>query len=273
MSIFGVLYGFSTCLLFAVTGLAEIKVISETVRIPAGGNIATVYCTGLTGIEGVLEGSGVPLPTSLGGVSVMFDSVSAPLLAVATVDGTNGASYQQVDFQVPYEAGAATPKIVQGNQSATIPVSPAPWGTFAGILQHGSDYRPVTLNDPPRAGEWIITYGSNFGDVDNRPQTGYPASAALLSRVSTLFLGVDLWHFRLRLDNVATEIPLEIGYLGLAPGKVGLYQLNFRMPDQLPSAPAWIHLQRIGYCNVFPGQNGNCNGIQKDSTDWLLLYQ
>ena len=89
---------------------------------------------------------------------------------------------------------------------------------------------------------------------------------------STLIAGLDLWHFRLRLDNVITEVPLAIGYLGLAPGTVGVYQLNFRMPDQLPKGPAWIHLQRIASCGARP--NPGCGvGIRTDATEWVPLYK
>ena len=194
------------------------------------------------------------------------------MLAVANMPTFHGGAFQWIKFQVPYEAPAASPTIIQGDQSVAISAPAAPWGAFSPTFQHASDYRPVSSNDPPRAGEWIIVYGTNFGDVQNAPATGYPAGSNPLSPVSTLIAGLDLWHFRLHLDNVITEVPLEIGYLGLAPGTVGVYQLNFRMPDPLPNGPAWIHLQRIANCGSEP--NPGCGqGLRVDDSAWVQLYQ
>ena len=248
-------------------------------KLPAPGSLATVYCTGLEGIEGLLEGSGVPLPTSLGGVRVTFGAVDAPLLAVKDVRAGSSA-YQQINFQVPYGA-TADPRIVQGAQSAAVPYTPDPWGEFFHtftfgsnlLAQHAVDYRPVTFADPPQAGEWIIVYGTNFGDVEGPPQSGVPAPADRLVPFTTRLAGRDgLWNFRLRLDTVISEIPLEIGFVGLAPGNVGVYQLNFRMPDPLPPGPAWIYMQRIANCG--DRFNSLCGpGLRMDFTRWELLYQ
>jgi hypothetical protein len=67
-------------------GRSEIRVLQvlsvpSTPGLPGPGSLATVYCTGLDGIEGTLVGSGVPLPTSLGGVRVTFGAVDALLLS------------------------------------------------------------------------------------------------------------------------------------------------------------------------------------------------
>jgi uncharacterized protein (TIGR03437 family) len=241
--------------------------------LPEPGSLATIYCTGLVGIEGTIEASGTPLPTSLAGVRVTFGAVEAPLLAVAAF-GTPPSSYQQVNFQVPFGA-TGPPMLVQGQQSASIPLTPAPWGQlFLNngdlLAQHASDYRLVSSADPPRAGEWIITYGSNFGPVVQAPTSGFPAP---LDRLVPLDSGgLKPWIFRVRLDTLtSSEIPLEVGFLGLAPGKVGIYQINFRMPDPLPPGPAWIYLQRIANCG-FRFSAGCGIGILTDFTDWVVLY-
>jgi len=260
-------------LAISVEGRSEIRILQvysaiATPGLPAPGSLATVYCTGIDGIEGTLEGSGVPLPTSLGGVRVTFGAVDAPLLAVKDVRSGDNA-YQQINFQVPFGATAA-PAVVQGAQRAGLPNTPAPWGQFFFGAQHADNYRPVTFNDPPKAGEWIIAYGTNFGDVVGQPQSGVPAPTDRLVPLSTR-IGLALWNFRLRLDTVTAEIPLEVGFLGLAPGKVGVYQFNFRMPDPLPPGPAWIYMQRIADCGWRP--NPGCGGgLRMDFTEWWLLY-
>jgi uncharacterized protein (TIGR03437 family) len=168
---------------------------------------------------------------------------------------------------------------VQGEQSAALPNTPAPWGQFIYSLstgsnllaQHADDYRPVTFADPPRAGEWIILYGNNFGEVAIEPQSGVPAPTDRLVPLSTKFLGLDFWNFRLRLDNVISDFTLEVGFLGLAPGTVGVYQFNVRMPDPLPRGPAWIYMQKIGNCGPATPW-AICSGLFMDYTAWNQFY-
>lgn len=139
------------------------------------------------------------------------------------------------------------------------------------FAQHAADYRPVTFDDPPKAGEWIIAYGTNFGDVAIQPQSGVPAPSDRLVPLSNRLAGLELWNFRFRLDTVVSEFPLEVGFMGLAPGTVGVYQFNFRMPDPLPRGPAWIYMQRIADCGRI--RNLGCGiGLQMDITDYLRFY-
>ena len=217
----------------------------------------------------------MPLPTSLGGVRVTFGAVDAPLLAIKDVR-VGGSAYQQVTFQVPYRATAA-PRVVQGEQSAAVPATPAPWGQFIYLgghlaAQHAVDYRPVTFADPPRTGEWIILYGDNFGEVVIDLQSGVPAPTDRLVPLSTRFLGLDSWKFGLRLDNVVSDFTLEVGFPGLAPGTVGVYQFNVRMPDPLPRGPAWIYMQKIGNCGpATPWPI--CSGLIMDTAVREMTFQ
>ena len=72
-----------------------------------------------------------------------------------------------------------------------------------------------------------------------------------------------------------TDVPLEIGYFGIAPGTVGVYQANCRMSAELSDGPAWIHLQRVANCGPPPPRGTNLcgNGIQMDDSAWILLYE
>ena len=187
--------------------------------LPGVGSLGTIICTGLTGIDGTITGSGTPLPTSLAGVRLVFGAREAPLLSV-----TGAGANQQINFQVPLGA-TGPPVLTQGTDSAAVPADPAPWGQFFrnnGLLyaRHASDYRLVTQDDPPRAGEWILAFGSNFGNVVEPPQSGFPAS---LDKLSPLDPEQPIpWKFRVRLDSVTSEIPLESNFIGLAPGSVGV---------------------------------------------------
>jgi uncharacterized protein (TIGR03437 family) len=249
--------------------ILRVETIARAIGMPGPGSLATIYCTGLEGITGLIEASSNPLPTTLAGVRISFGAEDAPLLAIKDVR-TAQAAYQQINFQVPYGRTAA-PTLIQGNQSAPIPTDPAPWGQFFPNPQHASDYRPVTADDPPKAGEWIIAFGTNFGPVDAQLQSGYAAPPDRLIPLSNLLVGRDLWNNRIQLETVRAEYSLEIGFVGLAPGRVGVYQFNFRMPDPLPPGPAWISFKRIANCGerFSPGCG---TGLITLSTDYWRLY-
>jgi len=65
---------------------------------PARGALATIFCTGLPGIEGTTMATGFPLPKELAGVAVTIGGVAAPILAVASGNG-----FQQINLQIPQE--------------------------------------------------------------------------------------------------------------------------------------------------------------------------
>jgi hypothetical protein len=60
--------------------------------IPAPGSLATAFCTGLMGINGVIQAQNVPLPRSINGVRMIVGGIDAPLLA-----GADLGSYQQIN--------------------------------------------------------------------------------------------------------------------------------------------------------------------------------
>src|SRR5215213_2599042 len=100
------LAAFGLALLAIPTHLgAAIRVFAIThstnfaVGLSAAGSLASVFCTGLTGIRGVIRAQGSPLPMRLAGVNVYLDERSTPILAIADLGG-----YQQINFQVPWES-------------------------------------------------------------------------------------------------------------------------------------------------------------------------
>lgn len=143
---------------------AQIRVLAVTDSatftpgLPYVGPLATVFCTGLTGIVGVQAAREYPLPYEIAGVSVNVSGGSAPLLAVADLSG-----YQQINIQMPYSQGAPlTIEVSQFGQSGQIPVQlPAAWGVFFtdssgyAVAQH-ADYSLITPSSPAHAGEAVI---------------------------------------------------------------------------------------------------------------------
>jgi uncharacterized protein (TIGR03437 family) len=185
----------------------------------------------------------------LAGVRVSLSTQDAPILAVADL-----GAFQIVSFQVPWE-GAGPFSISQSSNSAALPGQPAPWGQLfvdpSGDLyaQHASDYRPVTPADPARPGEWIVLYGTNFGEVLSHPPTGSPTVAQPTPWID---LGSPIgWDYKVVLILPGQYLPLEWNYVGLAPGTVGVYQFNVRMPQNLAPGTVSLHVERSRFCGFF----------------------
>ena len=197
--------------------------------LPDGGSLGAIFCTGLEGGPAAIGAPpGYPLPTSLGNVTVLIDSVPAPILSIDFEQG-----YQQINIQVPWETGKpSSVQVSQGSRSATLANagrSDWPWSVFFtdatghAIVQHASDYSLVTPQNPAHPGEYLIAYGVNLGKVSNTPATGYPAPS---DPVAVVQLPKD----PTACYDTYTITPFQLAWAGLAPGTVGVYQLNFYIP-------------------------------------------
>jgi uncharacterized protein (TIGR03437 family) len=238
--------------------------------VPAPGSIGTIFCTGLV-INGVVSAPGVPLPFSLAGVTVTIGGAAAPLFAVADLGG-----YQQINLQVPQEtqlgvAGtvpAAEVTITQNGVQGTITVNLAsdPGEFFRigttqyGVLQHAADNSLVTASNPAKGGEMIIGYATGLQPPGSSVAIGQPAPTSPLYYVpqvdnnptnvnlTGLFIkdsaGSSFNVFNLNgLYNPNGDLP----FMGLTPGAVGLYQINFVLPG-LAAGNAAIDIRHMG-CN------------------------
>lgn len=212
-----------------------------TPGLPFIGSLASIGLTGLIGIEGIqLAPPGLPLPYQLAGVSVLVNGAMAPILAVADM-----GYYQQINFQIPDYSRTAQPPIEVRQAGTTgvldwasMPNANAGWGIFFedqsgfALAQH-ADYSRVTADHPARPGEIIVIYCSNladYSDVASPPAMGYPASAQPLP---ALLPGRSLFRtFALLKVNERTA---EFLYVGLSPNSYGLFQINFRVPEDTPN--------------------------------------
>jgi len=179
---------------------------------------AASFATGITAgaletVTGVNLGGGqtlaapYPWPTSLAGVSVLLNQRPLPLLYV---------SDSQINFYVPQDAalGAAALTVVtpSGAQtSANVNVSVAQPGIFEGAVLHaGTAVSAVTT--PVKAGDFVEIYCTGLGQTSSVDSV----QAALLTQ--TVFFGAT---------------PVRSAFAGLAPGYVGLYQVNAQVPPGL----------------------------------------
>ena len=193
----------------------------------APGSIATVFDQGITSVTGIFEAKLLPLPTEINGTSVSINGARVPLYAVARVNGQ-----EQVNFQVPSGLTAPGISVVVTNNGSERPaissnVFPAMPGIFTvdgrrGAIQHGSDFRLVTSTDPAIRGEPVVIYATGLGPVDPDPGPGNPASASPPS--------LSVYPVSATVGGVRAPV----FFSGLAPGFVGLNQVNIQVPPDSP---------------------------------------
>jgi uncharacterized protein (TIGR03437 family) len=194
----------------------------------AAGSIVSLFGTNLALLTASAQT--VPLPTTLAGTSVQLNGIAAPLFY---------ASPTQMNLQIPWQlAGQTQASVVvsvSGVASApqTVNLSAYGPGIFT-VSQMGSGQGAVLIAGttavaaptglvpgarPANRGEYISIYCTGLGPVNNGPVSGAKAPDSPLSSTSTL-------------PTVTVGgLPAVVTFSGLAPGFVGLYQVNAQVPD------------------------------------------
>lgn len=156
---------------------------------------------------------GFPLPATLGGARVLLNGAPAPLAFVTD---------RQINFFVPLDTPQGNAEVVVltsagASAPATIPIEAVSPGLFfdtatgfGAVVVAGT--RQTTAQRPAASGEYIEIYATGLGPVRNLAgtlrETELPPRVVLGSQPLT-----------------------EINYSGLAPGFLGLYQINARIPE------------------------------------------
>ena len=149
--------------------------------VPYSGGLASLFVSGLTGVNGTVAAHGYPLPTELAGVTVKVGGEPAPILAVASVpDGQ-----QQINFQVPFDQGG---KAISRQLSKLTITELRHLSERSGWLREysrsrmvrqpcstPSDFTLVTPAHPVDPGETLVIYATGFGQYPSE-QTGEPAT-------------------------------------------------------------------------------------------------
>jgi len=191
------------------------------------GGLATLFGTHLTrNLSGILQGTTVPLPSSLAGTTVTVGGTSAPIFNVVDINGS-----EQISFQIPVDAapGSSVP-VVLNNGFASVTVQVGLTATQPGIfVVNGQaaalhlNYTLVTAASPAAPGETIILFCTGLGTVSPAVPTGEAASPTVISYSTAKFTatigGVDA----------------PVAFSGLAPGFVALDQVNLTIPSGAPS--------------------------------------
>ena len=196
----------------------------------AAGSIASVFGTGLA--PAAQTADKLPLPTTLGGISVSVNGFAAPLFYVSPL---------QINFQVPWEASVVARPVstvtvtVNGVTSAPQAFNLA--GVAPGLFAINAAGQGAVLISatgelaaptgsisgraarPAKRGEYISIYCTGLGAVSNQPANGAaPASSpsSITPTAPTVTIG---------------GMPAPVTFSGLAPSFVGLYQVNVQVPD------------------------------------------
>jgi uncharacterized protein (TIGR03437 family) len=185
----------------------------------APGSIVSVF--GANMASSTAQASGLPLPISLGDVSVSINGIAAPLFY---------ASPSQLNVQVPYEV---PPPLEPANLALLVAIGGVSYSglslrvqpTAPAIFQAGSRAAAVnqdlTLNgqkSPAAAGSVISVFLTGQGPVAPAVATGRGAPASPLSLVTAPF------------SATIGGKNADLLFLGLAPGFAGLAQANIRVP-------------------------------------------
>jgi uncharacterized protein (TIGR03437 family) len=180
----------------------------------APGSLISIYGANLSADSGAA--SSVPLPDSLKGTSVTIAGIRAPLLFV---------SPGQINAQVPFEAPVGTASLlVQAGSIQSAPVKLEITASSPGILTTPGDIHAIAIN----CGDGTLISAQNPATPGSLTGQGMvnplvPSGAAAPSDP----LSLPLAEVRATVGGK----PASIAFAGLAPGFVGVLQINLVIPD------------------------------------------
>ena len=193
---------------------------------------ALAHLTG-RGLAAQSATSTLPLATTVGGVQLLANGQPLPLLSVAPAD---------IVFQVPWDMQGGRTLTLASTQSPfeeplsrdleIQPSAPAFWLTTDGfpVIAHQDFHGLVSTSDPAHPDEILHFYLTGLGAVTPAVGTGQPAPLAPLSfmrdQVFVSWAGALPFNF---------PLGAKVLFAGLAPGLVGLEQLDVQVPHEAPS--------------------------------------
>ncbi|MBZ5584974.1 MAG: hypothetical protein LAQ30_22745 [Acidobacteriia bacterium] len=221
--------------------------LSTSQQALAPGMIATLYPFQGTQFNGVVttdNGGKLPLPNVLADTQVLFNGVATPLFYVSS---------SQINFYVPMRDSAGNPtpttgfldvQVVRKSTGQVLGAGLIPMAPTAPALfmnppgQTGPSRLAAIINDddgtvnsqtnPAKRGSYISLWGTGQGFIANAPPDG-TASTGIVNADPKFDLKVFLGSDYLDCNGCAQGNG-EIQYSGLAPGYVGLWQINIKIP-------------------------------------------
>jgi uncharacterized protein (TIGR03437 family) len=209
--------------------LADTPLLSAASYGPAiaSGSIVSIFGTEMA--AGAQSANAVPLPVDMSGTNVTINGITAPLFYTSPT---------QINAQVPFEIlpGQATVVVHRGGQASAArsagisAAAPAIFtvnqtGAGPGVIVHASDFSLVTASSPAHAGEYVILYCTGLGALQRPVRTGDvpPTPPPQIAGQAQVTFG---------------SVPAVVSYAGVAPGFVGLYQVNAQIAAGTPAGAA-----------------------------------
>jgi uncharacterized protein (TIGR03437 family) len=169
-----------------------------------------------------------PLPTALGESCLTVNGVPVPMLF---------ASAEQINAQMPYQVEGnvtlilRTPGGISDNFNLTIlPAAPSIFrsGTSGTEAQLPSIVRArngelITVSNPIHREDVLMVYLNGMGNTTPAVEAGFPGGS---DPIATPIIVPSV-----RLGGVE----LSVEFAGLAPGQIGIYQINARVPRSVPT--------------------------------------
>jgi uncharacterized protein (TIGR03437 family) len=192
----------------------------------APGGLITLYGSNLSPTN--LATTQIPVPTALANSCITVNGQPIPLIFVSPT---------QINAQMPFQAVGAetivvhTPGGTSDNYNLTVqPTAPAVF--LSGVAGPATNLPTViraangtlaTDSNPIHPNDVLVIYVTGLGQTNPAGLTGYPAPGNPLSSAltpTTVTLG---------------GMNLAVEYAGLAPGEVGVYQINVTVPGNTPT--------------------------------------
>ena len=177
--------------------------------------------------EVLIDSVPVPVlgPSPIGyAIQVPWEVPQAPAYPALVLRGSEPLWERQLDIGVQNLSPAVLPvgSIGTISPSGTL-------GSYVGQLNYGihQDWSgPITQDNPAHPGEIIHFYGSGWGPVDGTVATGQQTPSDRLYRITT----PCQWVATGATANLSSAPEIDVPFAGLAPGLVGVYQLDFQIP-------------------------------------------
>ncbi len=191
----------------------------------APGGLISVFGTNFSPVN--MATTEIPLPTALADSCLTVNGLPMPILFV---------SPNQVNAQMPFETVGNVTLILRtpggSSDNYNLQILPGAPSVFrsgvAGPLTdvptivRYSNGQLVTDSDPVHKNDTLVIYLTGLGLTTPAVPTGMPAPSDPLA--------VALVKPTVTIGGVA----LPVSYYGLAPGEVGVYQINVRVPSTVP---------------------------------------
>ena len=192
----------------------------------APGSLISLMGTNLSPVS--QASSTTPLPTALGESCLTVNGVPVPMLFV---------SAQQINAQMPYQVDGnvtmilRTPGGVSDNFNLTVlPAAPSIFRSGSNGVEtqlptviRARNNEVVTVSNPIHWEDTVTLYLNGMGNTTPAVEAGFPGGSDPIAAPvipPTVSLG---------------GVPLSVEFAGLAPGQVGIYQINARVPRSVPT--------------------------------------